>query len=59
VAAVIRRIEALYIDLKGNLHSDLTVVGVIYDDAGGAPARLLAKTRPVLVRNTAVVSVFA
>ena len=56
VAAVIR-IEALYIDLKGNLHSDLTVVGVIYDDAGGAPARLLAKTRPVLVRNTAVVSV--
>ncbi len=46
-------IEALYIDAKGNHHTDLQVVGVIYADTGGEPSTLLAKSRPVLVEKDA------
>lgn len=43
------RVDALHADVEGNKHSDLHVVGVIYADAAGGPAGLLATSTPVLV----------
>ena len=45
-------VEALYIDLVGNRHSDLHVIGVIYSDRAGLPSTLLARSLPVLVSKT-------
>ena len=45
-------IESLYLDVQGNGHSDLHVVGVIYTDSDG-PGELLAKSTPVLVPASA------
>ena len=43
------RIDAIYVDAKGNSHSDLHVVGVIYSDSAGAPTDLLATSTAVVV----------
>jgi hypothetical protein len=41
-------IESLFVDVQGNQHSDLHIVGVLYADHDG-PRELLATTQPVLV----------
>ena len=48
VAGETVHIEALYVDVQGNQHSDLHVVGVLYTDNDG-PGELLATSQPVLV----------
>ena len=44
-------VEALHVDVQGNGHTDVAVVGVIYSDDGhGRPGQLLATSDPVLVK---------
>ena len=43
-------VDALYVDARGNGHTDISVVGVIYrDDQDGRPGEILGTSSPVLV----------
>ena len=42
-------VDALHVDVEGNGHTDVTVVGVIYSDVHGRPGQLLGTSDPVVV----------
>ena len=46
-------VEALHVDAQGNGHTDVSVVGVIYDDQNGRPGQILGTSEPVLIKADA------